>query len=202
MSNNIPQDGEDDDSTFITAAYEFDGDIDMDEDFSIQGDVVQIDLQALQDDLRVNEAAINNDQIAIGNDQDDSSGTVMSAYQMEMPHTDGQPAPPNPIQQALNEFLQNNPLCVPITVALLSYFQNIRDVPRDGSCFYHCCMLWLYYTGQAFNGTVSQFRHDVYRHLSRVLATLANERPFRDAIGDLLPDFRISRRWDDYFNGS
>ena len=59
-----------------------------------------------------------------------------------MPHADDQPEPPNPIQQQLNEFLLSNPLCVPITVAILSYFQNIRDVPRDGSCFYHCCMLF------------------------------------------------------------
>eukprot|EP00956_Cyclotella_meneghiniana_P020820 scaffold37213_cov43-Cyclotella_meneghiniana.AAC.1 len=171
MSNNmVPREEEyDDDSSFVTAADDFD--VDMDEDFSIQGDV-QFDLQALQDDVIVNEPAINNDQ-------DDSSGSVLSVYQMEMPHADDQPEPPNPIQQALNEFLLSHPLCVPITVAILSYFQNIRDVPRDG---------------HAFNGNVTQFRQDVYRHLSRVLATNANERPFRDAVGHLLADFRGPRR--------
>ena len=65
----VPREEEDDDdSTFVTAADDFD--VDMGEDFSIQGDV-QFDLQVLQDDIRVNEPAINNDQ-------DDSSGSVLS----------------------------------------------------------------------------------------------------------------------------
>ena len=77
---------------------------------------------------------------------------------------------------------------------LTDFFKNIRDVPRDGSCFYHCCLLWLFYTGQPFVGNVGQFRNSVYRHFSRVLTTTANDRPFRNAISELLPDFQGLRR--------
>eukprot|EP00956_Cyclotella_meneghiniana_P002613 scaffold3061_cov73-Cyclotella_meneghiniana.AAC.2 len=61
------------------------------------------------DDVRMNDEVINIES-------DASSGSVLSAYSMQMPHAEDQPAPPNPIQQALNQFLQNHPLCQPITV--------------------------------------------------------------------------------------
>lgn len=127
------------------------------------------------------------------NNEDDSSGTLMSVYSLEVPHPLNEPAPPNPIQAGVNHFLQQHPACQLITMPLGAFF-DVIDVPADGHCAYHCFMGWLSFFGTPFLGTLAMFRNAIYIHLSRNLSANVNERPYRDAAGEVLPDFRGLRR--------
>lgn len=127
------------------------------------------------------------------NNEDDSSGTLMSVYSLEVPHPLNEPAPPNPIQAGVNHFLQQHPACQLITMPLGAFF-DVIDVPADGHCAYHCFMGWLSFFGTPFLRTLAMFRNAIYIHLSRNLSADVNERPYRDAAGEVLPDFRGLRR--------
>jgi hypothetical protein len=80
-----------------------------------------------------------------------------------------------------------------ITMPLSVFFQ-VFDVPANGHCAYHCFMWWLFLIGMSFLDTLAMFRNAIFIHLSRNLSANANERPYFDAAGEVLPAIRGLRR--------